>query len=86
MPNSSPRLRGAVRLQLQGATFTSLEDWRRAQVRIPSRSDAVRQLLERALTGSPADKARQTDCEFVTHRVLDVPVASLNLIVSQMTK
>jgi hypothetical protein len=57
--NSSPRLSGAVRLRLQGATFTSLEDWRRAQARIPSRSDAVRQLLEQALRDSSANEARQ---------------------------
>ena len=39
----------AVRLELEGPIFAMLEDWRRAQTKIPSRSKAIRLLLERAL-------------------------------------
>ena len=49
--HSTPRIeeRAAVRLQLEGRIFVSVENWRRSQSKIPSRSDAIRQLLERAL-------------------------------------
>ena len=39
----------AVRLDLEGPIFAMLEDWRRAQSKIPSRSEAVRLLLALAL-------------------------------------
>jgi hypothetical protein len=39
----------AVRFQLEGSIFAQIEDWRRAQLKIPSRPDAVRELLKRAL-------------------------------------
>jgi hypothetical protein len=39
----------AVRFQLEGAIFTQIEDWRRSQPKIPSRPDAIRELLKRAL-------------------------------------
>jgi hypothetical protein len=39
----------AVRFVLQGETFTQIEDWRRAQEKIPSRPGAIRELLKRAL-------------------------------------
>jgi len=35
----------AVRLQLEGQIFAQVEDWRRSQSEIPSRSKAVRLLL-----------------------------------------
>ena len=39
----------AVRLQLEGPIFVLLEDWRRSQLKIPTRNAAVRLLLQRAL-------------------------------------
>jgi hypothetical protein len=39
----------AVRLELEGELFANVEAWRREQEKIPSRSSAVRQLIERAL-------------------------------------
>jgi hypothetical protein len=38
-----------VRLPLKGPIFTLIEDWRRSQPKIPSRNEAVRLLLRRAL-------------------------------------
>jgi hypothetical protein len=40
----------AVRLDLEGPIFARLEDWLRAQSKIPSRSEAVRLLLALALS------------------------------------
>jgi Arc/MetJ-type ribon-helix-helix transcriptional regulator len=41
-------LTAAVVLRLTNDTFDWIEDWRRSQPKIPSRSDAIRQLLELA--------------------------------------
>jgi hypothetical protein len=38
-----------VRLQLEGPIFVGIENWRREQPKIPSRSEAIRQLVIRAL-------------------------------------
>ena len=43
MQNDGPT--AAVRLELAGPIFAMLEDWRRSQSEIPSRCEAVRQLL-----------------------------------------
>ena len=43
----------AVRLQLEGPTFALVEDWRRSQPKIPSRNEAIRLLLRRALEQPP---------------------------------
>ena len=40
---------GAIHVRLHGSLFERLEDWRRAQDKIPARSDAIRKLLQRAL-------------------------------------
>jgi hypothetical protein len=40
----------AVRLQLEGPIFALVEDWRRSQPKIPSRSTALRLLIECALS------------------------------------
>ncbi len=40
---------GAVFVRLRGPLFDQLEDWRRSQAAIPSRSEALRALIERAL-------------------------------------
>jgi hypothetical protein len=39
----------AVQVRLKGDVFISLENWRRAQEKIPPRSEAIRQLVELAL-------------------------------------
>jgi hypothetical protein len=43
----------AVRLALEGPIFALVEDWRRAQPKIPSRNEAIRLLLRRALERPP---------------------------------
>src|SRR5262245_42723471 len=43
----------AVRLQLEGPIFKDFENWRRLQPKIPSRSEALRLLLKRALAARP---------------------------------
>jgi hypothetical protein len=48
----------AVRLQLDGPIFVSVENFRRSQPKIPSRSEAIRQLLERALLHQPQQGAK----------------------------
>jgi hypothetical protein len=47
----------AVQVRLEGQLFAELENWRRTQPKIVSRSWALRQLLERAL----ADDRRSGD-------------------------
>ena len=41
-----------VRLPLEGPIFALVEDWRRSQPKIPSRNEAIRQLLQQALERS----------------------------------
>jgi len=41
-----------VRLPLEGPIFALVEDWRRSQPKIPSRNEAIRLLLRRALERS----------------------------------
>ena len=41
-----------VRLPLGGPIFALVEDWRRSQPKIPSRNEAIRLLLRRALERS----------------------------------
>ena len=43
----------AVRIELEGPTFEQIEEYRRSQSKIPSRSEAVRRLLELALSSRP---------------------------------
>jgi len=43
----------AVRLRLEGTIFELVEDWRRSHEKIPSRSEALRLLVELALTARP---------------------------------
>jgi hypothetical protein len=49
----------AVQVRLNGSVFDSLENWRRAQDKIPPRSVAIRQLLQRAL--GVADQHNETE-------------------------
>lgn len=51
--NGSVQPSAAVRLQLEGPIFRLVEDWRRSQPKIPSRSKAVCLLIERALAAAP---------------------------------
>jgi hypothetical protein len=46
----------AVRLELEGPIFAQVEDWRRAQPKIPSRNEAIRMLIRQALE-RPAGKS-----------------------------
>jgi metal-responsive CopG/Arc/MetJ family transcriptional regulator len=46
---SAELLRAAVQVRLQGSLYERLENWRRSRPKIPARSEALRQLLERAL-------------------------------------
>jgi hypothetical protein len=48
-PTTTTEPGAAVQVRLKGHVFTSLENWRRAQDKIPPRSVAVRQLVEQAL-------------------------------------
>jgi hypothetical protein len=43
----------AVQVRLTGAEFDSLENWRRAQDKIPPRSEAIREAIRRLV--GPAD-------------------------------
>jgi hypothetical protein len=51
--SGSVQLTAAVRLQLEGPIFALVEDWRRSQPKIPSRSEALRLLIKRALAARP---------------------------------
>jgi hypothetical protein len=58
-----------VRLPLEGPIFALVEDWRRSQPKIPSRNEAIRLLLRRALERSsensrPAVVGRDGGAEF----------------------
>jgi hypothetical protein len=44
----------AVQVRLQGQLHRALENWRRSQPKIPARSEALRELLERALAQDAA--------------------------------
>jgi hypothetical protein len=44
----------AIHVRLRGSLFDRLEDWRRQQDKIPSRSDALRVLIEQALKKNAA--------------------------------
>jgi hypothetical protein len=39
----------AIQVRVRGPLFDRLENWRRSQPKIPSRSEALRALIERAL-------------------------------------
>ena len=43
----------AVRLRLEGPIFALVENWRRSHEKIPSRSEALRLLIELALAARP---------------------------------
>jgi hypothetical protein len=45
----------AVQLRLRSDTLVQVENWRRSQAKIPSRAEAIRKLIERALGASGAE-------------------------------
>jgi metal-responsive CopG/Arc/MetJ family transcriptional regulator len=49
MDNTNSATRAAVQVRLEGALYQALENWRRQRPKIPARSEALRELLERAL-------------------------------------
>jgi hypothetical protein len=51
-----------VRLPLEGPLFALVEDWRRSQPKIPSRNEAIRLLLRRALK-RPSDMSEAAVAE-----------------------
>jgi hypothetical protein len=51
--NGSAQSTAAVRIKLEGSTFERIERYRGSQFKIPSRSEAVRHLLELALSARP---------------------------------
>ena len=52
----------AVRLALEGPIFALVEDWRRSQPKIPSRNEAIRLLIRRALE-RPSEKSEAAVAE-----------------------
>jgi hypothetical protein len=52
-----------VRLPLEGPIFALVEDWRRSQPKIPSRNEAIRLLLRRALERSSSEKSEAAVAE-----------------------
>jgi hypothetical protein len=55
-----PTENAAVQVRLSGAEFDSLENWRRAQEKIPPRSEAIREAIRRLVCGAddPDDQHR----------------------------
>jgi hypothetical protein len=49
--------RAAVQVRLEGPLYQALENWRRSRAKIPPRSEALRELLERALAEQQAGAA-----------------------------
>jgi hypothetical protein len=46
---SNDELRASVRLELNGRRLKDVEEWRRRQLKIPSRTEAIGQLTDRGL-------------------------------------
>ena len=47
-----PTENAAVQVRLSGEEFDSLENWRRAQEKIPPRSEAIREAIRRLVRGA----------------------------------
>ena len=56
----------AVQVRLSGAEFDSLENWRRAQEKIPPRSEAIREAIRRLVR--PADDPPGRSASYDEHR------------------
>jgi hypothetical protein len=50
----------AAKFRLEGRTLSLIENWRRTQPKIPSRTEAIRRLVERATSELNAEKAGAT--------------------------
>jgi hypothetical protein len=50
--HSHPTSSAAVQVRLSGRDFDDLEEWRRAQEKIPPRSEALREAIRRLVTPS----------------------------------
>jgi metal-responsive CopG/Arc/MetJ family transcriptional regulator len=46
----NPEAGAAVQVRLTGSEFESLESWRRAQTKIPPRSEAIREAIRRLIS------------------------------------
>jgi hypothetical protein len=53
MADTSAEPGAAVQVRLKGRLYLALENWRRSQEEIPPRAEALRQLLEQALSDQP---------------------------------
>ena len=60
------RVNAAVQVRLTGAEFDSLENWRRAQGKIPPRSEAIREAIRRLVC--PADDPPVVRASYDKHR------------------
>ena len=61
-----PTENAAVQVRLTGAEFDSLENWRRAQGKIPPRSEAIREAIRRLVR--PADDTSDVPVSHGKHR------------------
>jgi hypothetical protein len=61
-----PTENAAVQVRLSGAEFDSLENWRRAQEKIPPRSEAIREAIRRLVR--PADDPPGRSASYAEHR------------------
>jgi Arc/MetJ-type ribon-helix-helix transcriptional regulator len=61
-----PTENAAVQVRLTGAEFDSLENWRRAQGKIPPRSEAIREAIRRLVR--PADDPLVVRASYDKHR------------------
>ena len=61
-----PTENAAVQVRLSGPEFVSLENWRKAQEKIPPRSEAIREAIRRLVR--PADKPPVVPANYAKHR------------------
>ena len=52
-----PTENAAVQVRLSGAEFDSLENWRRAQAKIPPRSEAIREAIRQLVRAAERQEA-----------------------------
>jgi len=60
-----PTGNAAVQVRLTGAEFDSLENWRRAQEKIPPRSEAIREAIRRLVR--PANHSPVVSASYDKH-------------------
>jgi hypothetical protein len=54
---NSAESHAAIQVRLEGRLYQALENWRRSRPKIPARSQALREILERALAEYQPDAA-----------------------------